>query len=78
MFSKILIDDIEMEVSKAVDVKARWTDKEMKEREESGLSRQEWEEEERQETQVYNKMEGTLNLNKMRVTDLSRKYCYQD
>ena len=70
VFSKILMEDIEVELSKAVDAKARWTDMEMNERQESGLSRQEWEEQERQETQVYNKLEGTLDLAKMRVTDL--------
>ena len=70
VFSKILMEDIEMELSKAVDAKARWTDMEMKEREESGLTRQEWEEQERQETQVHNKLAGTLDLAKMRVTDL--------
>ena len=71
VFSKILIEDIQMEVNKAVDVKARWTDVEMKEREESGQSREEAEEEERQETEVYNRVEGTLNLANMRVTDLT-------
>ena len=33
VYSKILIEDIQMEVNKAVDVKARWTDIEMKDRE---------------------------------------------
>ena len=70
VYSKILIEDIQMEVNKAVDAKARWTDMEMKQREESGQSREEAEEEERQETEVYNRLEGTLKLANMRVTDL--------
>ena len=70
VYSKILIEDIQMEVNKAVDVKARWTDVEMKDREERGQSREEAEEEQRQETVVYNRVEGTLDLANMRVTDL--------
>ena len=70
VYSKIRIEDIQMEVNKAVDAKARWTDIEMKQREESGQSREEAEEEERQETEVYNRVDGTLKLANMRVTDL--------
>ena len=59
-----------MEVSKAVDVKARWEDMDRVRREESQQTKEEAEEEDRRETEVYNKQEGTLKLYNMRVTDL--------
>ena len=59
-----------MEVIKAVEFKARWTDMEEKDREERGQTTEEALEEERKNTQVYNKQEGILKLANMRVTDL--------
>ena len=70
IFSKITLKDIQVEVVKAVEVKARWELMEMEERQTSGQSREEAMEEERMATQVHNKQEGTLNLSKMRVTSL--------
>ena len=70
MFAKIRIEDIQMDVTKAVDVKARWTDMEEKDREERGQTREKAKEEERREAQVHNKQEGVLKLCNMRVTDL--------
>ena len=70
LYTKIRIEDIQMEVGKAVDAKARWTDMEIKAREESGQTREEADEEERVETEVYDRQRGILNLAKMRVTDL--------
>ena len=70
IFSKITLKDIQVEVVKAVEVKARWELMEMEERQASGQSREEAMEEERMATQVHNKQEGTLNLSKMRVTSL--------
>ena len=70
IFPKITLKDIQVEVVKAVEVKARWELMEMEERQASGQSREEAMEEERMATQVHNKQEGTLNLSKMRVTSL--------
>ena len=70
IFPKITLKDIQVEVVKAVEVKARWELMEMEERHASGQSREEAMEEERMATQVHNKQEGTLNLSKMRVTSL--------
>ena len=63
-------EEIQMEVSKAVDAKARWEDMDWVRREESEQTKEEAEEEERRETEVYNKQEGILKLYNMRVTDL--------
>ena len=70
LYTKIKMEDIEMEVLKAVDAKARWTDIEMEERRGSMQTREEAEEEERRVTEVHNKQDGTLNLTRLRVTDL--------
>ena len=59
-----------MEVSKAVDAKARWEDMDRVRREESEQTKEEAEEEERRDTEIYNKQEGTLKRYNMRVTDL--------
>ena len=70
LYSKIRIEDIQMEIGKAVDAKARWTDMEMQEREGNAQTREEAEEEERLETEVYDRQRGTLDMAKMRVTSL--------
>ena len=70
MFAKIRMEDIQMEVKKAVDAKARWTDRDETEREERGQTREEAQQEERREKEVYSKKEGILRFSKMRVTDL--------
>merc|ERR1719234_225351 len=70
VFAKIRMEEIQMEVSKAVDVKARWEDMDRVKREESQQTKEEAEEEDRRETEFYNKQDGTLKLYNMRVTDL--------
>ena len=70
LYTKIKMADIQMEVAKAVDAKARWTDIEMEKRREGGQTREEADEEERRMTEVHNKQEGILKLANMRVTDL--------
>ena len=70
VFAKIKLEEIQMEVSKAIDAKARWEDMDRVRREESQQTREEAEEEERMETEIYNKQDGTLKLYNMRVTDL--------
>ena len=77
-YSKIKIEDIEVEITKVLEVKARW---ELKERQEMAerteeradgnqKTRQEEEEEASQETQVHDKQKRILRLHKTRVTDL--------
>ena len=58
IFPRITLKDIEVEVVKAVEVKARWELMGREERERSGQTRQEALEEERMETQVHNKQAG--------------------
>ena len=70
IFPKITIKDVQVEVVKAVEVKARWELMDREERERSGQTREGAMEEERMETQVHNKQTGILSLNKMRVTSL--------
>ena len=70
IYPRISLKDVQVEIVKAVEVKARWELMEMEERQTSGQSREEAMEEERMATQVHNKQEGTLNLSKMRVTSL--------
>ena len=68
IYSKIDIRDIEREVLKAVNVKARWEDMGREEREGNQQTREEVEEEERLETEIFSRQEGILRLHKMRVT----------
>ena len=70
LFPKITLKDVQVEVVKAVEVKARWELVDREERERSGQTREEAMEEDRMETQVHNKQTGILSLNKMRVTSL--------
>ena len=68
VFPKIRVEDIQVEINKAVEVKARWELREREERE--GRSREEVEEEERLERQVHDKQGGILRLHNMFVTAL--------
>ena len=70
VFPKVTLKDVQIEVVKAVEVKARWELMSREERERSGQTREEALEEERAETQVHNTQEGILSLHKMRVTNL--------
>ena len=53
VYSKISLKDIEREVLKAVNVKARWEDMAREERQENQQTREEAEEEERLETEIF-------------------------
>ena len=74
------LKDIEREVLKAVNVKARWEDIGRQEREEQQQTREEADEEERVETEVFSRQEGILRLHKMRVTSLptNKDICLPD
>ena len=80
VYSKISMKDIEREVLKAVNVKARWEDMGREEREGNQQTREEADEEERVETEVFNRQEGILRLHKMRVTSLptNKEICLPD
>ena len=70
VFPKITMKDVQVEVVKAVEVKARWELMEREEMQRNGQTRKEAMEEERAETQVHDKQAGILRLHKMRVTSL--------
>ena len=80
VYFKISLKDIEREVLKAVNVKARWEDMAREERQETQQTREEAEEEERLETEIFNRQEGVLRLDKMRVTSLptNKEICLPD
>ena len=80
VYSKISLKDIEREVLKAVNVKARWEDMGRQEREEQQQTREEADEEERVETEIFSRQEGILRLHKMRVTSLptNKDICLPD
>ena len=70
IFPRIALKDVQVEIVKAVEVKARWELMGREERERTGQTREEAMEEDRVETQVHDKQAGILNLSKMRVTSL--------
>ena len=70
IFPRITLKDVQVEVVKAVEVKARWELMEKEEMERMGQTREEAMEEERLQTQVHDKQRGILRLHKMRVTSL--------
>ena len=70
VYIKISMEDIQMEVYKAIDVKARWEDIDREQREAAMQTREEAMEEERVEGQVYNKKDGKLMMHRMKVTKL--------
>ena len=70
VFLRITLKDVQVEVVKAVEVKARWELMEKEEMERAGQTRKEAMEEERLQTQVHDKQGGILRLHNMRVTSL--------
>ena len=70
IFPKVTLKDVQVEVVKAVEVKARWELMDREERLRTGQTREEALEEERMETLVHNRQAGVLSLDKMRVTSL--------
>ena len=68
-YRPISIRECETEIEKMI-VKLKWEKRSEAERKETGASKEEWQEAKRQETEVHNVENATLNFNNMGVTQL--------